>query len=142
MAVIDGDGMTEAFPTVSVLVLNLNGREYLDSCLASLEAQVYPRDRFEIVVVDNGSTDGSLELVSSTYPRVRVVKFDSNLGFCTPYNAAIRDCESQFVALLNNDTRVAPDWLAALVSAAQRHDAAAVAARILSWDGATIDFAG
>ena len=134
--------MSASRPTVSVLVLNLNGREYLDSCLASLEAQVYPRDRFEIVVVDNGSTDGSLELVSSTYPRVRVVKFDSNLGFCTPYNAAIRDCESQFVALLNNDTRVAPDWLAALVSAAQRHDAAAVAARILSWDGATIDFAG
>ena len=70
------------------------------------------------------------------------MKFDSNLGFCAPYNAAIRDCESQFVALLNNDTRVAPDWLAALVSAAQRHDAAAVAAKILSWDGATIDFAG
>jgi GT2 family glycosyltransferase len=129
-------------PTISVLVLNLDGREYLDSCLASLEAQVYPRDRFEIVVVDNGSTDGSLELVSGTYPRVRVVKFDSNLGFCAPYNAAIRDCESQFVALLNNDTRVAPDWLAALVSAAQRHDAAAVAAKILSWDGTTIDFAG
>ena len=65
-----GDGLTETSPTVSVLVLNLNGREYLDSCLASLEAQVYPRDRFEIVVVDNGSTDGSLEFVRAAYPRV------------------------------------------------------------------------
>jgi GT2 family glycosyltransferase len=134
--------VSASLPTVSVLVLNLNGREYLDSCLASLEAQVYPRDCFEIVVVDNGSTDGSLELVRVTYPRVRVVKFHSNRGFCAPYNAAIRECESQFVALLNNDTRVAPDWLAELVSAAQRHSAAAVAAKILSWDGATIDFAG
>jgi GT2 family glycosyltransferase len=134
--------VSASLPTVSVLVLNLNGREHLDSCLASLEAQVYPRERFEIVVVDNGSTDGSLELVRSTYPRARLVKFDSNLGFCAPYNAAIRTCESEFVALLNNDTRVASDWLAELVSAAERHAAAAVASKIMSWDGATIDFAG
>jgi GT2 family glycosyltransferase len=142
MAVIARDGMTEAFPTVSVLVLNLNGREYLDSCLESLEAQVYPRERFEIVVVDNGSTDGSLEFVSAAYPRVRVVRFDRNLGFCAPYNTAIRECESQFAALLNNDTRVEPDWLSQLVSAAQRHDAVAVASKILSWNGETIDFVG
>jgi GT2 family glycosyltransferase len=142
MAVIAGDGMIERFPTVSVLVLNLNGRQYLDSCLESLEAQVYPRERFEIVLVDNGSTDGSLELVRAAYPRVRVVRFDRNLGFCAPYNAAIQECESQFAALLNNDTRVAPDWLSQLVSAAQRHDAAAVASKILSWTGDTIDFAG
>jgi GT2 family glycosyltransferase len=123
-------------------VLNLNGREHLDSCLASLEAQAYPRDRFEIVLVDNGSTDGSLELVRTAYPRVRMMTFDRNLGFCAPYNAAVRDCQSRFVALLNNDTRVAPDWIAELVSAAERHDAAAVASKILSWSGETIDFAG
>ena len=134
--------MSETLPTVSVLVLNLNGREYLDSCVASLEAQVYPRDRFEIVVVDNGSTDGSIEFVRATYPRVRVLGFDSNLGFCAPYNAAIRTCQSDFVALLNNDTRVAADWLSELVSAAERHRAAAVASKILSWTGETIDFAG
>ncbi len=134
--------MSASLPTVSVLVLNLNGRAYLDACLASLEAQVYPGDRFEVVVVDNGSTDGSLEFVRAAHPRVRIVKFASNRGFCAPYNAAIRDCGSQFVALLNNDTRVAPDWLAELVSAAQRHSAAAVAAKILSWNGEAIDFAG
>ena len=134
--------MSETLPTVSVLVLNLNGREYLDSCLKSLEAQTYPRERFEIVLVDNGSTDGSLEFVRVAYPRVRVVRFGRNLGFCAPYNAAIRDCQSQFAALLNNDTRVAPDWMWQLVSAAERHDAAAVASKILSWTGDTIDFAG
>jgi GT2 family glycosyltransferase len=131
-----------SLPSVSVLVLNLNGREHLEPCLASLEAQAYPRDRFEIVVVDNGSTDGSLEFVRTACPRARIVAFESNRGFCAAYNAAIRDCESEFVALLNNDTRVAPDWLTELVSAADRHSAAAVASRILSWDGATVDFAG
>ena len=134
--------MSESLPTVSVLVLNLNGREHLDSCLASLEAQVYARDRFEIVVVDNGSTDGSLEFVRAAHPRVRIVRFDSNRGFCAPYNDAARQCQSHFIALLNNDTRVAPDWLTELVSAARRHSAAAVAARILSWDAETVDFAG
>ena len=134
--------MSASLPTVSVLVLNLNGREHLDSCLASLEAQVYPSDRFEIVVIDNGSTDGSLEFVRGTHPRVRIVEFHSNLGFCVPYNSVIRECESEFVALLNNDTHVASDWLTELVSAAQRHSAVAVAAKILSWDGETIDFAG
>ena len=65
------------------------------------------------------------------------MRFDRNLGFCAPYNAAIRDCESEFVALLNNDTRVAPDWIGELVLAAERHDAAAVASKILSWTGDT-----
>jgi GT2 family glycosyltransferase len=134
--------MSGNLPTVSVLVLNRNGREHLDPCLSSLDTQVYPRDQFEIVLVDNGSTDGSLEFVSAAYPRVRIVRFDRNLGFCAPYNAAIRDCNSQFVALLNNDTRVAPDWIGQLVSAAERHQAAAVASKILSWTGETIDFAG
>jgi glycosyltransferase involved in cell wall biosynthesis len=52
--------MTGSFPRVSVLVLNLNGRQYLDACLSSLQEQLYPKDRFEVVVVDNGSTDESL----------------------------------------------------------------------------------
>jgi GT2 family glycosyltransferase len=134
--------MSRSFPTVSILVLNRNGRHHLDSCLASLEAQVYPRDRFEIVLVDNGSTDGSLEFVAVAFPRVRVRRLDRNLGFCTPYNAAIRDSRSEFVALLNNDTRVAPDWIRQLVSTAERQRAAAVASKMLSWSGDTIDFAG
>jgi GT2 family glycosyltransferase len=134
--------MGENLPTVSVLVLNRNGREHLPVCLTSLEKQTYPRNRFEIVLVDNGSTDGSLKLVRIGYPRVRLVRFDRNLGFSAPYNAAIRECDSQFVAVLNNDTRVAPDWIGELVSAAERHNAAAVASKILNWTGETIDFAG
>ena len=105
-------GVSTSLPRVSVLVLNLNGRQYLDACLSSLEAQAYPRDRFEIVVVDNGSADGSIAFVRERYPRTRVLGFESNRGFCAPYNAAVQSvATADFVALLNNDTRVDPHWL-------------------------------
>ena len=129
-------------PTVSVLVLNHIGRLSLDACLSSLEAQAYPRDRFEIVLVDTGSTGGSSAFMTRKFPRARVFGWRSNQGFGAPHNAAIESCETEFVALLNNDARVDPHWLAELVSAAQRHDAAAVASTILNSNGDTIDFAG
>ena len=129
-------------PSVSVLVLNCNGRQHLDDCFASLAAQTYPRDRIDLALLDNGSADGSLEFIREKYPTVRVIAFESNQGVCAPYNSAIRACGSEFVALLNNDTRVEPQWLAELVSVADRQGAAAVASKILDWDGETIDFAG
>jgi GT2 family glycosyltransferase len=134
--------MSETLPTVTALVLNENGRQHLDTCLASLEAQSYSRERFEIVLLDKASSDGSLEFVRDRYPGVRVLQFAANLGRCALYNDAIKSCQSEFVALVSNDTRVAPDWLTELVSAATRHDAAAVASKILSWTGDAIDFAG
>ena len=131
-----------AHPTVSVLVLNLNGLEYLDTCLSSLEAQTFPADDVEIVLVDNGSRDGSVAAVRARYPGVRVVAFESNQGFADAYNAAVATCETEFVAFLNNDTRVDPHWLAELVAAGTRHHAAAVASKIVDWSGEHIDFAG
>ena len=129
-------------PTVSVLVLNHNERLSLDACFSSLEAQAYPRDRFEVVLVDTGSTDGSRAFMTRKFPHARVFGWRGTQGFGVPYNAAIESCETEFVALLNNDARVDPHWLAELVSAAQRHDAAAVASTILNSNGDTIDFAG
>ena len=107
--------VTSSLPSISVLVLNLNGRGHLDACLSSLEAQVYPRERFEIEVVDNGSTDDSLAHIRARYPRVRLLALERNGGFCAPYNAAIQRCDSDFVALLNNDARVDPHWLSELL---------------------------
>ena len=134
--------MNSSLPSISVLVLNLNGRGHLDACLSSLEAQVYPRERFEIEVVDNGSTDDSLAHIRARYPRVRLLALERNGGFCAPYNAAIQRCDSDFVALLNNDARVDPHWLSELLAAADRHRAAAVASKILGWSGETVDFVG
>lgn len=127
-------------PKVAVLVLNLNGRDHLRTCLPALDAQVYPNR--DIVLVDNGSTDGSLEYVRSAHPGVRVIALGSNRGFAGAYNAAVAEVDAELVAFLNNDTRVEPGWLSELVAAGQRNDASVVASRILDWDGRRIDFVG
>jgi len=128
---------------VSVLVLNMDGREHLDECLGSLSATTFG-DR-EDVLVDNGSKDGSVAFVRERFPAVRVVGFSENLGFAGAYDRVIRDhCESELVCLLNNDVRVDPGWLAPLVAALDADPGAAIAgARLLSYpDGARVDHDG
>jgi GT2 family glycosyltransferase len=129
-------------PRISVLILNYNGREHLEACLPTVVAQTYPRDRFQIEVIDNGSTDGSLDFVRATYPQVRVHALERNLGFAEPYDTVARASDSDWVVFLNNDTRVDPNWLSALVDAAGQHGADCVASKILDWDGRRIDFVG
>lgn len=107
-----------ATPRVSVVILNWNGRHLLGPCLDSMQAQTY-KD-FEIVVADNGSSDGSLEFVRVHYPKVRVVDNGANLGFADGNNKAVATCRGEFVALLNNDTVVEKDWLAHLIQAADK----------------------
>ncbi|MBN1177793.1 MAG: glycosyltransferase family 2 protein [Anaerolineae bacterium] len=102
-------------PLVTVIILNWNGRHYLAPCLDALEAQTF-RD-FEIVLVDNGSVDGSVELLRSAYPNARLMINRDNVGFAAGNNQAVRATHSAFVATLNNDTQVEPGWLAALVEA-------------------------
>jgi|GEM_PF-727664 len=127
-------------PSASVIVLNCNGRAHLPACLHSLEALDYPR--VEIVVADNGSSDGSQHYVRAAHPRARLIEFGANLGFARAYNLAVAQCQSDYVALLNNDTRVEPSWLTSLVDAVERHGVAAAGALVLDWEGARVDFAG
>ena len=96
----------------SVIVINWNGRQYLQACLDALAAQ---RDvAFETIVVDNASTDGSLELLREQFPAVRVVALPRNLGFAGGNNAGARQALGDHLVFLNNDTVVQPGWLAAL----------------------------
>ena len=136
-----------------MLVLNHDGREHLETCLGSLGAMdVFVPGRpgepvdaaapDEVWLVDNGSSDGSLELVRDRFPWVRTLRHDGNLGFSEGYNRAVSVCPARFVALLNNDTRVAPGFLSELLAVRERRGAVAAAGRILSWDGTTTDFAG
>ncbi len=99
--------------TSTVIVLNCNGRHFLPDCLNSLEGNC--PEGCEVLVVDNGSADGSLELLSSRYPWVRVLPMGSNVGFAAGNNAGVRASDSDVVVFLNNDTRVAPDWAAKLL---------------------------
>lgn len=121
---------SEGAAEIAVVVLNWNGWPYLEGCLDALRRQTYPN--FEVVVVDNGSTDGSPERVAEHFPWVRLICNSGNLGFAAANNQAIRTTSSQYVATLNNDTVVEPDWLAALVSAAETDpDIGAVASKMV-----------
>jgi GT2 family glycosyltransferase len=100
-------------PLVSVVILNWNGKHLLADCLASLSQQTW-RD-FEVILVDNGSSDGSIEWVQGTHPDVRILPLPANRGFCGGNNAGIRAARGEYIVLLNNDTEVEADWLGELV---------------------------
>jgi len=102
---------------VSVIILNWNGQHFLERCLKSLLTQTF--QDFEIVLVDNGSEDGSVPFLEEHFPQVRVIINQENLGFAAANNQAIRATDSEFVATLNNDTEVESNWLEELVRAAE-----------------------
>jgi GT2 family glycosyltransferase len=131
-------------PTVSVLVLNYNGREHLEACFHALTALDYPREALDLVLVDNGSHDDSLEFTAREFPGVRLQRLDRNYGFAGGYNRGVADSQAELVVLLNNDTHVTPDWLRELVACWQRHQpgCAAVASVMVSWDGQRVEFGG
>ncbi len=117
---------------VSVIVVNFNGLRHLGPCLESLRQQEFPRDEYEVFVVDNASTDGSTDLMRSKYGWVRLLAQPSNLGFAGGCNVGIRAARGEFVALLNNDAIAARDWLQQLVGAShQAPDIGGVASKIL-----------
>jgi GT2 family glycosyltransferase len=103
-------------PRFSVLVLNWNGRDLLDGCLASLRQQTF-RD-FETILVDNGSSDGSADLVRRDFPEVRLVELRENTGFCGGNNEALRVSTGELVVLLNNDAELDAGFLSAMDDAA------------------------
>lgn len=129
-------------PSVSVIVLNWNGREYLSDCLVSLRAQTYDGP-WQVVVVDNGSSDGSADFVKREFPDVRLIESPDNLGFSGGNNLGARQVDSELIAFLNNDTRVDPGWLEGLVaSVTEAPEIACAGGKILNWDGSRVDFTG
>ncbi len=110
-------------PLFSVVVLTWNGRALLEECLESVLAQTGAD--FELLLVDNGSADGTAEWVRERWgDRLRLVALPENRGFAGGNNAGIRAARGRWLVLLNNDTAVAPGWLAALAAALGRHPAA------------------
>lgn len=102
---------------VSVVIPNYNGKHLLDDCLGSLLSQTHPK--VEIVVVDNASSDGSVEYVRDTYPTVRTLRNRENLGFGAAVNQGIRATSGELVFVLNNDTEVDAHCIESLVEVAQ-----------------------
>jgi len=101
-------------PHVSVIIPNWNGAHLLPVCLDSIRQQTF-RD-YEIIIPENASTDGSIELIVEHYPEAKLIRFSENLGFSRAVNEGIRQSRGQFIALLNNDTELDPRYLAELVA--------------------------
>jgi GT2 family glycosyltransferase len=102
-------------PIVSVIILNYNGKIYLDKCLDSLKSTTY--QNFEILVVDNNSSDQSSDLIKQRYPYVKLIELKKNLGFSIANNLGAEAARGDFFVFLNNDTIVTQTWLSELVNA-------------------------
>lgn len=102
-------------PKISVIIVNWNGKHHLQECLSALSEQIF--EDYETVFVDNGSADGSIEFVQENFLHVKLIKLKQNKGFCKGNNIGLQHAAGEFIALLNNDTRVDKCWLQELFDA-------------------------
>ena len=96
-------------PLVSIIILNWNGKEHLQECIGSALKSFY--SPLEIILADNGSSDGSIEFVKSVFPSVVILDIKENLGYAEGNNRGIGIAQGKYVVTLNNDTTVEQDWL-------------------------------
>jgi GT2 family glycosyltransferase len=134
---------TENAAMVSIIILNYNLRDDLETCLLSLLNLEFPREKMEIIVIDNGSSDGSQKMVSQKFPDIRLIRNETNLGFTKAANLGSFEAKGEYLAFLNNDIRVDKNWLKFLFQAVRPEDGVVcVGSRIMNWDGTAIDFMG
>lgn len=120
-------------PLASIIIPNWNGAAHLPTCLESLRRQSFDGN-FEVILVDNGSTDGSLDLLAH-YAEVQVMALGENRGFTGACNVGMRAARGAFVILLNNDTEADPRWLEEVIAAFGRHpEAGLIASKMLLFD--------
>jgi len=119
-------------PLVSVIILNWNGLDHLPECLGSLAGQSF-RD-FEIILVDNGSTDGSIDYVNINFPWVKTICLQENKGFAAGNNFGLEHAVGTYIVTLNNDTKADSNWLKELIETAENMpDVGMIASRICSY---------
>lgn len=134
--------MTEkTIPLISIIIVNWNGRYWLDTCLPALAAQSF--QDFEILLVDNGSQDDSCTWVEANWPQVHLLPQASNLGFAQANNIGIKAARGSYIVTLNNDTIPEPTWLDALLKGVSDPNVGMVASQICFWQRPSIlDSAG
>ena len=127
-------------PLVSVIVVNFNGRSLLEQCLCSLMKNTYPN--FEVILVDNNSTDDSIEFVKNTYPNVIIIKLEKNYGFAYPSNVGAKNAKGDFLLFLNNDTKHDPDFITELIKEINRDPQIAMCQSLLLKPNGSIGSSG
>lgn len=129
--------MNPAAATVSIVIPNWNGMEHLSSCLESVRKQTYKAA--EVILVDNGSSDGSREFLKRSFPGVIPIFLETNRGFAVAVNRGIETAKGDIIALLNNDIELEPQWLERAISGLLRHkEVGSVACKMLRFDNRTI----
>ncbi len=129
-----------AVPELSIVVVNFNTRGLLHDCLGSIENSQAPPN-FELVVVDNASTDGSAEMVESDFPWARVIRNDANRGYAHANNLGLRGCTGRYFLLLNPDTLLPPTALRQMVDFMEANPEVAVAGPKLVRQDGSLDLA-
>ena len=127
-------------PKVSIIIVNYNGKELLQKCLDSLLKVNY--DNFEIILVDNNSTDGSVEFITKNYPSLIIIKLDSNKGFAEPNNVAAKISKGKYLLFLNNDTVVTPNFISEMVKVMETDKKIAICQSLLLKPDGSIDSSG
>lgn len=103
---------------VTIIIPNYNGLKFMKPCMKALECQNYKE--YELLVIDNASTDGSIEFMAANYPEIPLLKMEKNLGFSGAVNVGIKKARTPYVILLNNDTEVHEDYVGELVKAIEK----------------------
>jgi len=117
---------------VSIIIPNYNGQNFLGDCIDSIHQIDFERKNYEIIVVDNASSDTSCDFILSAYPDVMLIPAERNLGFAGGCNLGIKNSSGEYIVLLNNDTVVDSNWLKELVAVADRdQDVAIVGSKLL-----------
>lgn len=129
-------------PTIAIVILNWNGRPYLEKFLPSVLASTYPAK--EIIIADNGSTDDSVSFLRERFPQVRLIILDRNYGFAQGYNEALRQVQSDYYVLLNSDVEVEPGWIEPIAELMETNRAiGACQPKIMMWaDRQQFEYAG
>jgi GT2 family glycosyltransferase len=133
--VADNQGAPAAAPALSVIIVNLNTREVLRACLHSL-LPAMNTGRVEVIVVDNGSRDGSPTMVAEEFPQVRLLALPENRGFAVANNLGMRHARGRYFLILNSDTEIIGDALERIVAFMDAHpDVGALGPKLLNSDG-------
>ena len=105
-----------SLPFVSIITVNFNGIFFLKTLFDSIASLDYPKEKLQVIMVDNGSTDCSVSFVKINYPKVNILEIKKNLGFAGGNNAGIKIAKGDYIAFINNDCMVEKSWLLSLIN--------------------------
>ena len=116
-------------PLVSIIIVNFNGKVHLEKCLNSLNKILY--EPTEIIVIDNHSSDNSVEFIKKNFPQVIIITLNDNHGFAEPNNIGSKVAKGEFILFLNNDTIVTPSFLTELILEIKKNNKIAICQSLL-----------